>query len=646
MKKLLLILLCLPMIGFGQNINIPDANFKAYLVGNSSINTNGDTEIQVSEAVNYNGSIDCDYLGIFDLTGIEFFNNITSLNCSWNQLTNINLSNNTSLVILKCQQNQLTSLDVSNNNVLVQLWCSNNQLTSLDVSNNIGLAYLSCGFNYLTSINVNNLNSLGSFYIEFNQISSIDLSNNTNLTYFFIHKNQLTSLDLSQNTSLISLDCSMNQINSLDLSNHTALMYLSCYNNHLTSLDLRNGNNIAFSSGIMQATNNYDLYCIDVDDPIWSSTNLTNIDSWATFSSNCQNELYGCTDPNIINYNPLATVDNWTCDYGMTYIPDDNFEQALINSGIDSDSILNDSILTNQVIFVESINLVYHWNYNYNDTSWQLGQNIDDLTGIEDFISLTYLNFAFNNISTVDLSQNINLKTLYTSNNNLSGIDISSLTQLERFTCRNNQIDSLNLSNNSLLIKLQCENNQLTSLDLRNGNNLNIITSGGEKLNLTNNPNLYCVDVDDVGFSITNWTVANGNIDSTVSFSANCAIVFGCLDSLACNYNPLVTIDDGSCGYNTASYDTLIVSSNIIWNGIPLNVSGDYSVTLINSVGCDSIVNLNLTVTTIGISNIANNKRNIVKITDMLGQETPYRRNTPLFYIYDDGTVEKRIVIN
>jgi hypothetical protein len=76
-----------------------------------------------------------------------------------------------------------------------------------------------------------------------------------------------------------------------------------------------------------------------------------------------------------------------------------------------------------------------------------------------------------------------------------------------------------------------------------------------------------------------------------------------------------------------------------------LTISGDYSVTLINSVGCDSIVNLNLTVTTTGISDIANNKSNLVKITDMLGQETPYRKNTPLFYIYDDGTVEKRIVI-
>ncbi len=82
-----------------------------------------------------------------------------------------------------------------------------------------------------------------------------------------------------------------------------------------------------------------------------------------------------------------------------------------------------------------------------------------------------------------------------------------------------------------------------------------------------------------------------------------------------------------------------------MWNGISISVPGDYSATLINSVGCDSITNLNLTVSTIGILDITNNKRNLVKITDLLGKETPYRRNTPLFYIYDDGTVEKRMVI-
>ena len=77
MKKILLILLCLPMIGFGQNVNIPDANFKAYLVGNSYINTNGDSEIQVSEATAFSDTINCSNLNISDLTGIEDFISLT-----------------------------------------------------------------------------------------------------------------------------------------------------------------------------------------------------------------------------------------------------------------------------------------------------------------------------------------------------------------------------------------------------------------------------------------------------------------------------------------------------------------------------------------------------------------------------------------
>jgi hypothetical protein len=48
-KKLLLLLICLPFIGFGQNVNIPDANFKVYLVANTDINTNEDSEIHAKK---------------------------------------------------------------------------------------------------------------------------------------------------------------------------------------------------------------------------------------------------------------------------------------------------------------------------------------------------------------------------------------------------------------------------------------------------------------------------------------------------------------------------------------------------------------------------------------------------------------------
>jgi len=96
---------------------------------------------------------------------------------------------------------------------------------------------------------------------------------------------------------------------------------------------------------------------------------------------------------------------------------------------------------------------------------------------------------------------------------------------------------------------------------------------------------------------------------------------------------------------STSSYDTLSFAENLWWMGILLDEPGDYSDTLINSSGCDSIVNLNLTVTTTGILDVTHNKSNLFKTTNMLGQETLYRKKTLLFYLYDDGKVEKRIVI-
>ena len=35
----------------------------------------------------------------------------------------------------------------------------------------------------------------------------------------------------------------------------------------------------------------------------------------------------------------------------------------------------------------------------------------------------------------------------------------------------------------------------------------------------------------------------------------------------------------------------------------------------------------------------------LFKVTDILGRETKVTKNEALFYIYDDGTVEKKIII-
>ena len=37
--------------------------------------------------------------------------------------------------------------------------------------------------------------------------------------------------------------------------------------------------------------------------------------------------------------------------------------------------------------------------------------------------------------------------------------------------------------------------------------------------------------------------------------------------------------------------------------------------------------------------------KELIKVTDILGRETKETKNEPLFYIYDDGTIEKKIII-
>jgi len=47
----------------------------------------------------------------------------------------------------------------------------------------------------------------------------------------------------------------------------------------------------------------------------------------------------------------------------------------------------------------------------------------------------------------------------------------------------------------------------------------------------------------------------------------------------------------------------------------------------------------------VSVENITIQNKKLVRITDLLGREVKKIRNTPLFYIYDDGTVEKKIIL-
>jgi len=134
-SMLFLLLTALATAVYSANVYIPDANFKAYLVANASINTDGNTEISTIEAKSYTGSINAASRNISDLTGIEVFLNITGLRVGTNNLTKLDVSNNTKLVLLACPSNQLHELDVTNNTALQSLNCSYNNLRYLNIKN-------------------------------------------------------------------------------------------------------------------------------------------------------------------------------------------------------------------------------------------------------------------------------------------------------------------------------------------------------------------------------------------------------------------------------------------------------------------------------------------------------------------------------
>jgi hypothetical protein len=245
-------------------VNIPDANFKAYLVGNAAINTNGDTEIQCSEADAFTDPMYATAMGIADLTGIEAFTGINILHITSNLLTSVDLSQNTALSILKCAQNQLSTLDLSTHPLLYNLDVTQNLLTTIDLTANSGLSELN---------------------LTLNQISSIDLSNLVDLTILKIADNNLTDLTLTSNVALEELICKGNQIVSLDVSGLPVFAKMRCDDNSLTSLNLANGNNSNY--GYMIAGTNSGLSCIQVDDVAYSTTNWTSIDAVSNFSTNC-----------------------------------------------------------------------------------------------------------------------------------------------------------------------------------------------------------------------------------------------------------------------------------------------------------------------------------------------------------------------
>ena len=303
MKNLyaVLVLVFCSFVSNAQIVNIPDVNFKNKLLNYQPvIDTNNDGEIQVSEALTLT-EINFYAWGILDMTGIEAFTNLITLNCSYNyNLNSINVSTLVNLETLNCSDSFLSVLDVSNLPSLKFLNCSNNNLNTMDLSGLTNLEELYCTNNQLSSINVSGLTNLKSLVLVNNNLNTLELSELTSLIELDLSSNNIEVLNISNLINLQKLYCNSNLLNSLDVTNLNNLTVLNCSQNMLNTINISNQINLkTFICSNNQITNLNISNCINLIGFYCSNNQITNLNI-----SNCINLLgFDCSN------NQLSVLD-------------------------------------------------------------------------------------------------------------------------------------------------------------------------------------------------------------------------------------------------------------------------------------------------------------------------------------------------
>jgi hypothetical protein len=184
------------------------------------------------------------------------------------------------------------------------------------------------------------------------------------------------------------------------------------------------------------------------------------------------------------------------------YFDDMEFKEILLNDFDINTNKDNEISLEEATLYEEAIDVSFN--------------SIKSLTGIEKFVNITALNFANNNVSTLDLSTNINLKYLDCGNNPFYEINLEANTKLTHLDIRTTNISTLDLSQNTnlMVIRGMCNYN-LKSVNLNNNNNAKIVVFFFSY----KNTHLECVQVDNIDYSnsATNWFIS-----PNAKYSLNC----------------------------------------------------------------------------------------------------------------------------
>ncbi|OYU82684.1 MAG: hypothetical protein CFE24_14550 [Flavobacterium sp. BFFFF2] len=283
-----------------------------------------------------------------------------------------------------------------------------------------------------------------------------------------------------------------------------------------------------------------------------------------------------------------------------TAISDPNFEQELINQGIDVNQVADGQVLTSAISNITTLTL-----------NSETAANIVNLEGIQAFTALqelmisahslqtinllqnqflkklfiynplfSYLNisnnlnletfylFFANQMTNIDISSNINLKDVEIGYFNLTQLNVSNNIKLEKLLIRSTQVSMLDITHNTALKNLYCNNNPINLIEVSQ----NVML---EKLLIWNTP-ISSIDVSNNEFlrtlDINNTAVQN------IDISQNAL-----LEELFCCNNQLSTLNASNNHLlNKVNCNNLNISGNN--NNITLLILQNSANTLLNGV--------------------------------------------------------------
>ncbi len=464
-------------------------------------------------------------------------------------INSVNVRGVTSLERVYIEDGGYTTLDFSTNTGLKDLELeSPADLVHLDLSNNSNLEIVQIKTApKLEVLNLDNLRKLKT--IRFQElgvaISSIDLlAASATLEDININRNtNLNSITLGEVPALKSIDIIKNPLLTgvFDFSSAVNVRTVELNENNITGINIKNGFNTEISR--FRITENPNLFCVEVDDPVFSS----NSGKWSEDAH--------------------TAYTNQICD--LVYIPDTEFERRLIAAGADTSGILNGYILRSDA---ESVTGTLN-------VRVRVATQMTDLTGIESFINIEGLAAGNDSdaIAILDLSNNKELRTIdllfstaisnfdFRENTKLkdlslggasasiNSVNVTGVTSLERVYIEDRGYTTLDFSTNTGLKDLELESPaDLVDLDLSNNSNLEIVQiKAAPKLEVLNLDNLrklktirlqeFGVAISSIDLSAASATLEEININRNTNLNSIALGEVPALKSIDIIKNPLLT---------------------------------------------------------------------------------------------------------